>query len=222
MSTTAAPAPATRANRAPDIKDGDLALWAETTRTGKDVYKIAEGKKDEPKVYTDVYPAINGVKLEPKEALAIYKGDSLKVQMEGKNGPYDVTLTKRAIEERPWANNPEKTDRVMTVAMVFDLQKKDTKENYGYQIDGIRVFNSAGRDADRVKLEPQDAMRLLNGETLQKGALTVKLDRVSEEVSGDKTFKTARVSATKGPQETLTSPEQQVPLGEAARPKVAV
>ncbi len=215
-----------RASRAPDAKDesANLALWKETTGTGKTFYKIAEGKKGETKTYTTVYPEVNGVTITPAEALALYKGDTVAVEMEGGKGTYDCHLAMREIRQQPWKKDPTKYDNIMSIAMAIPLTKQATGEMYGWTIDRIRVFQTIGRGPDAVTLEARDAVRLLGGETLEgmgpNKDTTLKLDGVMEEIHEGRTYKNARIGSSKGPAETLPTPEVQPEVGRAARAKV--
>lgn len=178
--------------RAPDAKseDGTIAVWANTTPTGKPVYNIAEGPKNGPKVYTEVWPDVAGKVISPKDVIEIYKGNSIEMDLVGQTSgkPYVGFITSGGIENRPRKDNSEKTDRVMRLELVLPLTKKEGGELYGFQVgsgkDAVKVFAKGGaKDGEQVMLEPRDAVRLVKDrETLQIGPYDVKLKAVEETV----------------------------------------
>ena len=204
-----------QAPRHPDLKIDRLALWIKTNRFGKPYYNIAERLPYVPCIYTTASAECNGAKLSPHDALELYRGNSIEVQMHGRYGSYTVILAMRSIEVRSDPNVSGNETRFMILAMIFPLSWKGVQS--GYKIEGITVPNTIGSGSSGpTKLKPCEALMLLEGKTLKLGQhekYTVVLSHVEEEVLPDRTIRIARISATLGPQEELPDPIYMVPLG---------
>ncbi|WP_415907122.1 hypothetical protein [Oleiharenicola sp. Vm1] len=199
IQTTMSEQPEKTAKKNPPIYvEGDIAVFLKSVNSKTpgeaptEMYNLAVGK-GEDRQYTDAFKTLqNGVTLEPADVVRLLNGGTILVNVPKKSNPAETfELAVGAINTRKpngfftldyVTGFPEYSKGENPQVAAFKIEERELREGESRdtKIPQVKFWRTVGPKSDPVHLELADCFRLREGEVLDDGKRTVRVEGIDE------------------------------------------